>query len=77
MAELVAEIGSSFVAMELGLPNAQNMTNHAAYVQSWLQAMENDPKFIFDAASQASKATDFLLSFSRTVKTAEESSVAA
>lgn len=77
MAELVAEIGSCFTATELGLPNAQNMTNHAAYVQSWLQAMQNDSKFIFDAASQASKATDFILSFSRAVKPADEAAAAA
>jgi antirestriction protein ArdC len=77
MAELIAEIGSCFTATELGLPNAQNMQNHAAYVQSWLQAMQNDSKYIFDAASQASKAADFILSFGRTVAPAEETSVAA
>jgi len=75
MEELIAEIGSCFTATELGLPTGQNMQNHAAYVGSWLQAMQNDPKFIFDASSQASKATDFILSFSRAVK--EEPSVAA
>jgi antirestriction protein ArdC len=77
MAELIAEIGSCFTATKLGLPTGQNMQNHAAYVQSWLQAMQNDPKFIFDAASQASKAADFILAFSRAEAPAEETAVAA
>ncbi len=42
-----------------------DLTNHSAYVQSWLKAFENDPKFIFRAAAAASKATDFILDFSR------------
>jgi antirestriction protein ArdC len=53
------------------------MENHAAYVQSWLQAMQNDPKYIFDAASQASKAADFILSFSRAAQPADETAAAA
>jgi antirestriction protein ArdC len=51
---------------ELGLPTTDNLTNHAAYVKNWLQGMNGDPKFIFRAAAQASKAVEFLMSFSRT-----------
>jgi antirestriction protein ArdC len=65
MGELIAEIGSCFLASELGIPNAETLPNHASYLQSWLQAMKNDHKFIFDAAKQANKATDYILSFSR------------
>ena len=36
-----------------------------AYLSNWLKAMKDDPKFIFTASSQASKAADFILSFSR------------
>lgn len=64
--ELVAEIASCYVAAQLGIPVGEDMGNHVSYVQSWLQAMECDPKAIFKAASQASKATQFILSFSRT-----------
>ena len=39
-------------------------TNHIAYVGNWLQAMKNDSRFIFLASAQASKAADFILSFS-------------
>jgi antirestriction protein ArdC len=66
LGELVAEIGSCFLMGELGLPTTTNMTNHVSYLQSWLQGMNGDPKFIFRAAAQASKAVEFLLSFSRT-----------
>lgn len=65
MGELVAEMGGCFLATEIGLPTAENLKNHAAYLQSWLKGMSGDPKFIFRASSQASKAVDFLLSFSK------------
>ncbi len=65
MGELIAELGACFLAGELGVPCSENLTNHAAYLQTWLRAMEGDPNFIFRASSQASKAADFILSFSR------------
>jgi antirestriction protein ArdC len=65
MGELIAELGGCFMCSELGLPTADNMTNHAAYLKNWLTAMKGDPKFIFKASTQASKAVDYLLSFSR------------
>ena len=63
--ELRAELGGVYLANELGLPTAENLTNHVSYLQSWLQQMQNDPSFVFRAAAQASKAADFVLSFSR------------
>lgn len=63
--ELRAEIGACFLATALGLPNSDDLTNHAAYIQNWLQALENDPKFIFRTSASASKAADFILNFSR------------
>ncbi|GAA4444210.1 ArdC family protein [Novipirellula rosea] len=66
--ELVAEMGSCFLMGELGLPTTDNLENHAAYLKSWLSAMAEDSKFIFKASAQASKASDFLLSFSRTTE---------
>jgi len=65
MGELIAEMGSCFLASELGIPNAETLPNHTSYLQSWLKAMQNDTKFIFQASSQASKAADFILSFSK------------
>ena len=63
MGELVAELGSCLMMAELGLSITTEL--HAAYLDHWLQQIENDPKYIFKAASQASKAVDYLLSFSR------------
>jgi antirestriction protein ArdC len=57
--ELVAELGACFLAADLGLepvPEAQ----HAAYIQSWLSALQNDKRFIFSAASQAQRAVEFI-----------------
>ena len=65
LGELVAEIGSCFVAAELGIPQGEGLGNHAAYLRSWLDAMKGDRNFIFKAAKQASKVTDFLLGFVR------------
>ena len=66
--ELVAEIGSCFLMSQLSLSTTDNLDNHASYLKSWLSAMANDPKFIFKASAQASKAADFILSFSRTAE---------
>jgi antirestriction protein ArdC len=62
--ELRAEMGACFLATALGVPNSDDLTNHTAYIASWLQALESDPKFIFRAAAEASKAADFILNFS-------------
>ena len=68
--ELVADIGACQVMAGLNLPTS--IQNTVSYIQHWLKAMSNDPKFIFRAASFANKAADYLLSFSRTpVATAE------
>ncbi len=66
MGELIAEMSACLMMAELGLPTTTNLENHAAYLKHWLDGMAGDSKFIFKAAAQASKAVDFLLSFSRT-----------
>lgn len=79
--ELRAEITSSFVTSALGLPGSSDDSNMIAYIQSWLQALENDPKHIFKASSAASKAADYLLGFVRpkegAVEAEEEAAVTA
>jgi antirestriction protein ArdC len=69
---LIAELASVFLAGELGLPNSENLTNHAAYLQNWLRGMGDDPRFVFKAAAQASKAVNYLLSFNRAEDHAKE-----
>lgn len=63
--ELRAEIGACFLATALGVPTSSDLTNHTAYIASWLQALENDSKLIFRASAAASKAADHILGFSR------------
>lgn len=65
--ELVAEIGGCFLANEVGVPQTDDLSNQQAYLADWLRVLENDPRAIFAASTQASSATDFILSFSRTV----------
>ncbi len=57
--ELIAELSAVFTTKHLGIDG--NLENHASYINSWLAAMRNDKKFIFKAASQAQKATEFIL----------------
>ena len=61
MGELIAEIGACFLSRELGIPGSDDLENHAKYLKHWLKGMKNDPKFIFEAAQQASKAVDYIL----------------
>ena len=59
--ELVAEIGGCFLSAEVGVPQSGDLSNHAAYLNSWLSILSADPSAIFAAAGQASAAVDFLL----------------
>ena len=63
MGELVAEISSSQLATELGMP--LSVEQHAAYLKSWIAGMQESQAFVFKACGMASKTTDFLLSFVR------------
>ncbi len=55
--ELIAELGSSFLCAQVGLPYT---SQHAAYIESWLKNLRNDKKAIFKAAARAKEAADFL-----------------
>jgi antirestriction protein ArdC len=58
--ELVAEMTSAFLCAHLSIiPTVR----HADYIGAWLGVMREDSKAIFQAASQASKAADFILAF--------------
>lgn len=65
LGELVAELGACYLMGEVGLPLADTWKNSASYLQSWLKAMNGDPRFIFRATAQASRAADHVLSYSR------------
>ncbi|RYE28460.1 MAG: DUF1738 domain-containing protein [Sphingobacteriales bacterium] len=63
--ELVAEIGACFLAADLGFEPMPE-EKHAAYIQSWLKALQDDKKLIFSAAAYAQKATEYLHSLQKT-----------
>jgi len=65
MGELAAEIASSYLSTELGVPQGEPLENHASYVQAWLNEMKGDPVYVFKASTQASKVADFLLGLVR------------
>ena len=58
--ELVAEMTSAFVCATLGIVPT---VRHADYLGSWLEILLEDNRAIFRAASQASKAADFIFAF--------------
>jgi antirestriction protein ArdC len=57
--ELVAELGSAFLCSIFGITNEPRY-DHAAYVSSWLDILGSDNKAIFQAASHAQKAVEYL-----------------
>jgi antirestriction protein ArdC len=65
LGELIAELGGVFACRELGVPATEDLSNHTAYLASWLTAMKNDSRFIITASAQASKAATYILGFSR------------
>lgn len=62
--ELVAEMGGSFLCAELGIVS-DDLSNTTAYLANWLHVLEKDHNAIFTASSAASRAADFILSFSK------------
>jgi antirestriction protein ArdC len=58
--ELIAEINAAFCCASLGIVPT---VRHADYIGSWLEVLREDHRAIVRAASQASKAADWLLAF--------------
>jgi antirestriction protein ArdC len=60
--ELCAELASAYLCAALGIVPT---VRHADYLASWLEVLRADPRAIFRAASQASRAADYLLAFQK------------
>ena len=58
--ELVAELSAAFSCASLGIVPT---VRHADYIGAWLDVLREDNRAVVRAASQASKAADFLLGF--------------
>jgi len=55
--ELIAELGAAFLCAEFSI---DGFIPHAAYIENYLELLQNDSKAIFTAASKAQAAVDFL-----------------
>jgi antirestriction protein ArdC len=66
--ELCAELTSAYLCAALGIVPT---VRHADYLGSWLTLLREDSRAIFKAASQASKAADYLLAFAAASQVAE------
>lgn len=58
--ELIAELGSTFMAAHLGIELEPHI-NHAAYLKSWLGALKAEPMVLYRSARDASAAAQYLL----------------
>lgn len=62
MEELRAEMTAVGLSQILGVPpTEENMKNHAAYLQSWLESIKEDPKSLYHVMRNSQKAVEFVL----------------
>jgi antirestriction protein ArdC len=59
--ELVAEVGASFLCSSVQIDYDGIVENSASYLAGWLKVLKEDSKFIFKVASEAQKASDYIL----------------
>ncbi|KQP14688.1 zincin-like metallopeptidase domain-containing protein [Methylobacterium sp. Leaf93] len=57
--ELVAELGAAFILADLGIARVPH-PNHAAYYASWAPLLRANPHALATAATQGSRAADYL-----------------
>lgn len=66
--ELIAELGAAFLCADLGVAN-EPRPDHAAYVASWLQVLNDDRRAVFTAAARANDAVMYLQGFGEPERT--------
>lgn len=59
--ELIAEIGSAFLCLEVGINSKESEEDNAAYLKGWLKVFKSDTKIIFQAAAKAQQAVNYIL----------------
>jgi len=62
--ELVAEIGSAYLAALTGIDSSAIIRNQEAYLQNWATAIRADADLVLYAAGRAEKAADFMIGVS-------------
>lgn len=68
--ELIAEIGASYLCNISGIE--KTVENSVSYIKNWLEVLQNDNRMILIAASQASKACDYILGTNSSIIQTEE-----
>jgi antirestriction protein ArdC len=58
--ELIAELGAAFLANKAGILDQVRFDNSAAYLNSWIKKLEDDPALIVSAASHAQRGFDWV-----------------
>ncbi|MGG4491169.1 zincin-like metallopeptidase domain-containing protein [Metabacillus idriensis] len=58
--ELVAEMGVAMLCGAAGIDNS-TIDNSASYIDSWLRVLKKENRLVLKAASQAQKASDYIL----------------
>lgn len=57
--ELVAELGAVLLCNQLEI--SSNFNNHAAYLQSWVKVLKEEPRILFKCLTAAKKAAELVL----------------
>ena len=57
--ELIAELGSFFLCMELGIE--KDLESGCSYIKSWIQNLGDNRAELLEACKKASKACEFIL----------------
>jgi antirestriction protein ArdC len=60
--ELTAEMGAAFFCQIAALDTSETLQNSTAYIQSWIQHLQNNPKWVLKASKQAKDAVEFVMS---------------
>jgi antirestriction protein ArdC len=59
--ELVAEMGAAFLCAIAGIASERTDRNTTAYIQNWIEKLEEDSRLIVHAAANAQRAVDLIL----------------
>lgn len=69
--ELTAEIGACYLMSHAGILTS-DISNTAAYIQSWIEKLRNDKRFIVYASAQAQRAVEYILNLELVTKPEKE-----
>jgi antirestriction protein ArdC len=63
--ELIAQMTSSILCAQTSIDTADEFSNSAGYIASWLRALHDDKKLVVSSAVQAQRACDLVIQPSR------------